>query len=206
MKFTPETNRRYFELRLPGQRLSTHREQQIRCPFHDDRTPSFSLNIDKGTWNCHAGCGGGGVLDFEEKFSRCDRDTARANIAELLGEKQIPLLSQKREPQATYRYTDAFERLIFEKLRFPHVDPRSERCPCGRPEDPQCSAREKHFSVRRPDGNGGWIYTLRGYDGPRPLYRLPEVLVANYICIVEGEKDADTIRTLKRHGSDSSSR
>lgn len=27
-----------------------------RCPLHDDRTPSFSVNTDKGLWNCHS-CG-----------------------------------------------------------------------------------------------------------------------------------------------------
>jgi len=30
----------------------------------------------------------------------------------------------------------------------------------------------------------------------KPLYRLPEVLVANYVVICEGEKDADTVRNL----------
>lgn len=194
MKFTPETNRRYFEIRFSGQKLSTHREQQFRCPFHADGTPSLSLNIDKGTWNCHAGCGGGGVLDFEMKFAGVDRETARANVAELLGEKQMPLLSQKA--QATYRYIDESGKLVFEKLRFAHIHPRDGLCPCGRPEDPQCSAGEKRFIVRRPDGNGGWINSLTGLEGPRPLYRLNEVLRANFLCVTEGEKDADTIHSL----------
>ncbi|WP_331012535.1 CHC2 zinc finger domain-containing protein, partial [Sphingomonas sp.] len=29
------------------------------CPFHPDRTPSFEVNDDKGTYHCH-GCGAGG--------------------------------------------------------------------------------------------------------------------------------------------------
>ena len=34
-------------------------EFNVKCPFHDDRTPSLSINIDKGVWVCHAGCGKG---------------------------------------------------------------------------------------------------------------------------------------------------
>ena len=29
------------------------------CPFHDDRRPSFSVNLTNGLWHCFAGCGGG---------------------------------------------------------------------------------------------------------------------------------------------------
>lgn len=34
-------------------------ETLIRCPFHPDSNPSFSLNVDKGIWNCYGGCGSG---------------------------------------------------------------------------------------------------------------------------------------------------
>ncbi|MEU3709028.1 CHC2 zinc finger domain-containing protein [Streptomyces catenulae] len=30
-----------------------------RCPLHEDNTPSFSYNIDRGLWKCHS-CGRGG--------------------------------------------------------------------------------------------------------------------------------------------------
>lgn len=34
-------------------------EQMIKCPAHDDRKPSASVNRSKGLWHCHA-CGAGG--------------------------------------------------------------------------------------------------------------------------------------------------
>jgi hypothetical protein len=32
-----------------------------RCPFHDDRRPSFSVHSSSGKWYCFAGCGGGSL-------------------------------------------------------------------------------------------------------------------------------------------------
>ena len=37
------------------------------CPFHDDRSPSFRVYANGTRWICHAGCGGGDVLDFIRK-------------------------------------------------------------------------------------------------------------------------------------------
>lgn len=41
-----------------------------RCPFHDDRAASFSVDRRKGVWHCFAGCGGGDVFSYIMK--RCD--------------------------------------------------------------------------------------------------------------------------------------
>lgn len=38
------------------------------CPFHDDRNPSFSFNIETGLWKCHAGCGAGNYEMFLKMF------------------------------------------------------------------------------------------------------------------------------------------
>src|SRR6266550_1003481 len=110
MNFSTEDVKRYFEHRLGhSHRFNGHAETKLRCVFHHDRNPSLSLNFEKGLWNCHAGCGGGGLLAFEEKFSSCDRDAARANVAEILGKKIYPFT----KPEATYEYHDVGGRLIF---------------------------------------------------------------------------------------------
>jgi hypothetical protein len=49
----------------------------------------------------------------------------------------------------------------------------------------------KDFRQRRPDGDGGWIWKLE--DTRRVLYRLPEVVAAEEVWFVEGEKDADSL-------------
>ena len=35
-----------------------------KCPFHDDGSPSFTVDIERQRWKCWAGCGSGDVLDF----------------------------------------------------------------------------------------------------------------------------------------------
>jgi 5S rRNA maturation endonuclease (ribonuclease M5) len=52
----------------------------------------------------------------------------------------------------------------------------------------------KSFRQRRPDGKGGWIYNLKGIEPV--LYRLPEVIQAQTVLLVEGEKDADTAAAM----------
>jgi len=34
------------------------------CPFHRERSPSFSIYADGFRWKCFAGCGGGSAVDF----------------------------------------------------------------------------------------------------------------------------------------------
>jgi len=170
MNFSTEDVKRYFEHRLGhSQRFNGHAETKVRCVFHHDRNPSLSLNFEKGLWNCHAGCGGGGILDFEQKFSQCDRGAARANVTELLGKKVFPFT----KPEATYEYHDARGRLLFRKLRFPNG---------------------QKFVLQRPVGKG-WVNNLEGIQ-KKPIYKLPEVITANAVIIAEGEKDVDRICSL----------
>lgn len=73
---------------------------------------------------------------------------------------------------ATYPYHAASGDLIYEVVRqFP-----------------------KTFKQRRPDGQGGWIWDLKGVA--RVLYRLPQLQQQPDVIVVEGEKDADRVAAL----------
>jgi len=52
----------------------------------------------------------------------------------------------------------------------------------------------KDFRQWRPDGAGGWISGIG--DLRRPLYRLPEVIEAAIVFVVEGEKDVESLRAM----------
>lgn len=52
--------------------LERHSEDEYvaSCPFHDERTPSFTVSRSKGFYHCF-GCGAhGDVADFERRYSR----------------------------------------------------------------------------------------------------------------------------------------
>jgi hypothetical protein len=82
------------------------------------------------------------------------------------------LATNRGEIVAVYDYADAAGVLLFQVVRF----------------------RPKGFRTRRPNGQGGWIYGLAGIQ-PQ-LYRLPRVVAADVVLIVEGEKDVETAERL----------
>jgi len=42
-------------------------EQHCLCPFHNDKSASFSINMETGLWICFAGCGRGNILQLYAK-------------------------------------------------------------------------------------------------------------------------------------------
>ncbi len=78
--------------------------QQTCCPFHDDSTPSFSVDPERNIFNCF-GCGRGGsfidfYLDAQVKFK--DRKLSRYDAVQ-------EILSQDKEIQSSVGYTTIFE-------------------------------------------------------------------------------------------------
>ena len=43
-------------------------EFNILCPWHDDGSPSLSMNTIKGVWICQAGCGEGKIVSFLARY------------------------------------------------------------------------------------------------------------------------------------------
>ena len=135
-ELSAEQVRQYFLSRLP--RVKPVAKQMVHCLWHEDRQESLSLNLDKGAWMCHAGCGSGGLVDFEMKFSSVDRQTAAAEIFRVLGLETSGSFFAE-EPEAIYSYFNERNALQFQKLRYPG----------------------KRFVQRAPDDNGKWVYRLQ---------------------------------------------
>jgi len=77
----------YVDLRRSGT------EFVALCPFHTEKTPSFSVNEDKGVYHCF-GCGeGGDVISFIEKIEGVDFKAALAHLG-LVG---APPISKPRK-------------------------------------------------------------------------------------------------------------
>ena len=60
-------------------------ERSALCPFHEEKKPSFKVNLAKGGFHCF-GCGAkGNVLDFVAKLEGCDLREAAVIVAEASG-------------------------------------------------------------------------------------------------------------------------
>jgi DNA primase len=61
------------------------RDHKALCPFHSERTPSFSVSQEKQAWYCFGCQEGGDVLTFVEKIERIDFLQALEMLAERAG-------------------------------------------------------------------------------------------------------------------------
>ncbi|MGA2541694.1 MAG: CHC2 zinc finger domain-containing protein [Verrucomicrobiota bacterium] len=65
---------------LPGEP-----RKSCRCPFHDDRSASFSIYADGLRWICFAGCGGGTAVDFVQQARGLSQANACRKLVRLAG-------------------------------------------------------------------------------------------------------------------------
>ena len=70
-----------IELKRTGQRFSA------LCPFHDERSPSFSVNQDKQFYHCFGCKSSGNAIRFIMEFDRLDFPTAVKCLSESVGLK-----------------------------------------------------------------------------------------------------------------------
>ena len=75
-------------------------KKHCRCPFHEDRSPSFSIFDDGKGWKCHAGCGGGSVIDFLAKAKGLSDEEACLEILRRAGSNRDVIRSRATEAGA----------------------------------------------------------------------------------------------------------
>lgn len=163
-------------------------ERSCRCPFHEDKVASFSVNVEKGLWVCHAGCGGGSVIDLIAKF---EGTNPRAILKRLAGSPEgwKPLPPTLPAPPSV-EVSSAMQEAARPKL-VKTYDYRNAR---GDLVYQVCRLEPKGFRQRRPV-DGKWVWNMDRVE--RVLYQLPKVLKTQQpVVCVEGEKDADTITVL----------
>ena len=85
----------------------TGRNWKARCPFHNERTPSFVVDPVRGTWHCFGACStGGDVIEFVRRIEGLEFREALRLTAERAG-------VELRQPSAREREErDQHERLL----------------------------------------------------------------------------------------------
>jgi putative DNA primase/helicase len=159
---------RYYEEELKNVRWNGDGQGTALCCFHEDHTPSLSINKTTGDFQCF-GCGAkGDIFRFHQDHHGCDFRQALRALADLAALHD----DQDERIVATYDYVDQNGRLLYQVVR----------------------REPKDFRQRRPDGNGGWIWNLKGII--RVPYNLPALIKADVVAVPEGEKDVETLRRL----------
>ena len=99
--FTDELRQRLSLVDVISRRVSLVKKGQNYwgcCPFHNEKTPSFSVSEDKGFYHCF-GCGEhGDIISFVMKSENVDFKTAISELAEMAGLK-MPEFKQKTQEQ-----------------------------------------------------------------------------------------------------------
>jgi 5S rRNA maturation endonuclease (ribonuclease M5) len=145
---------------------------KAHCPAHDDAHCSLSISEGgdgKVLVKCHAGC-------TQESLIGALRGKGFWPQRMSNGARQRARMGRVGRIVAVYDYTDAMGNLLFQTVRY----------------------EPKTFRQRRPDGDGGYIWNLKGVHPV--LYRLPDLIeaVANghKVAVVEGEKDVDNLAKI----------
>lgn len=188
------------ELRLAGAVIDGDRAH-AHCGFHEDQTGSLALftGDDGGAaWCCHAGCGGGSVVDARiKRLSVTPAAAIKSLLAERAGPASIPTApkakqtfpsltalvqairsgtaAQGRTLAGTWTYRDSDGLAVFATMR---ID----------------SPEGKKFLQAHAEPDGTWVFGA--LPGPLPVYCPRELTTAGPVLVVEGEKCADAVDEL----------
>ena len=72
-------------------------QQNVLCIFHEEKTPSLSVNLKDGTFYCHSCKEGGDIYALVMKMDRCSFKEAKYKI---LGDARVTVLSESEVAEA----------------------------------------------------------------------------------------------------------
>ena len=73
-----------IQSRVPLQKAG--RNFKANCPFHNEKTPSFVVYPERGTWHCFGACGeGGDVFSFIQRADNLTFSETLSRLAERAG-------------------------------------------------------------------------------------------------------------------------
>lgn len=87
---------------------------KARCPFHNEKTPSFFVSVDRGTYYCF-GCGASGdIFTFVEEFEGLDFKGALKMLADRAG---VPLVAYTKDQKEAAKETKSEKEKLYEAMQ-----------------------------------------------------------------------------------------
>lgn len=165
------------------------------CPFHDDRKPSFSVDLKTGKFVCFA-CGkAGNYVSFRAELDGTSNADAYKKILREHGVDET-----KKEPAKPKNYTvedyAAEKKLPAEWLHMVcSLESKQEQDGTPYVKIPYFNIESKVQVTRKRMGNHSfkWGYGSAGKMIPYGLWRKEGMEVAGYTILVEGESDSQTL-------------
>ena len=88
---------------IPTPLKKSGRSYMACCPFHDEKTPSFSVSRDKGLYYCFGCHASGGAIKFLMDHQRMTFQEAVEELARLAG-MEVPRLNTRVSTEAQKRF------------------------------------------------------------------------------------------------------
>ncbi len=102
----------YVEVQKAGKQF------KCKCPFHNEKTPSFNISPERGMYHCY-GCGvGGDIFTFIEAIEGVDFKGALKILADKAGVQLTPVSPEKQsERDRLYATLEATTKFYVEELK-----------------------------------------------------------------------------------------
>lgn len=207
---------RYVHLKQDG------REYRGLCPFHSEKTPSFTVVPDKGYYHCHGCKAHGSVIDFIKDIEKLSFREACdfLNGDDLPSGKQIEKREVKREVEDPYTALEPIGGeidFVAGERTCKVYNPKRKKWAQFQPTDvyKYCDS-EGHVigyvlrlmvngkkitptiqMVRYKDKEFPCMYP---FEKPRPVYKVEKLNAKGTVYIVEGEKSADALERVLGEG------
>ena len=213
-QFLEELRGRVSLVDVAGRTMSLKRQGKELvglCPFHDEKTPSFTVNEEKRFYHCF-GCGAHGdvigfvmeteKIPFREAVEKLAADSGQPLVSEVVPRRRpagpektpiIPVPDDAGPVDVTY---------VKDGVNHgrPHVLSAYRRADGGligysarwnKPDGSKLAILPVTFC--RIEGKPRPKWAHKGFPQPYPLYRLPELLASPGapLLVVEGEKSAE---------------
>lgn len=180
-KMTSEENEAYYTHRLKAHNITnaskTANGLSASCPLCRGGRKTFEVKTDGGAFYCHKCEAKGKLVSFEVALAmsqgyEINRGEAHKRVCEALRACDVTDVTIG-QPEAEYSYSNEDGEILFEVVRFPG----------------------KKFRTRKMNKAGDWVYKSMSAM-PKLLYRLPWVVQADTVFVLEGEKDANRVHGL----------